>query len=417
MSPEVLRHEKARSVLMLSPEPPYPLNGGGAFRIASLVHYFAQFAAVDLLLFSESGKPADLPPGLVRSQTVIPLPYSSSATVSRYLRNGRRAIQGIPPLIDRLSGHAKEIERILRGKQYDLGIVEHFWCAPYRPQIAAVCGQTVLDLHNIESILHQRCAIAGSGLVAAGHRRFAGCARKLEAELLPGYSTVLTTSETDAASARKIAPGAHVTVFPNSLPPARPPQVAEQQVVVFSANFEYHPNIDAVEFLIKDIWPRVRLQCPELRLRLVGRGDKFIRHLLPSGLPIEVTGPVDNALNEIAAARIVVAPLRTGSGTRIKILEAWAAARPVIATSLAAEGLEYKNDRDLLIANDGPSIAGAIAGLNTAPERRSHLAAGGRRIFEQHYTWDAAWRFLDAVQFAGTSTHHRYTEVSDENRR
>jgi glycosyltransferase involved in cell wall biosynthesis len=152
----------------------------------------------------------------------------------------------------------------------------------------------------------------------------------------------------------------------------------------------------------------------------VGRGDKFIRHLLPSGLDIEVTGAVDNALARIAAARIVVAPLRAGSGTRIKILEAWAAARPVVATSLAAEGLEYKKDCDLLIADYGPSIAGAIAGLNADPEWRARIAASGRILFEERYTWQAAWSALD-VAVAGiagsTGTTRRYTEDVDANSR
>ena len=154
----------------------------------------------------------------------------------------------------------------------------------------------------------------------------------------------------------------------------------------------------------------------------MGRGQGFIRHLLPSGFDIEVTGPVDDALTRIAAARIVVAPLRAGSGTRIKILEAWAAARPVVATLLAAEGLEYVKDRDLLIANDGPSIAGAIAGLNADPERRARIASGGRNLFAERYTWQAGWRALDAalttiLPSAGTSTGHRYTEDADANRR
>src|ERR1700690_577302 len=91
-------------VLMLSPEPPYPLNGGGAFRTASLLHYFARFANVDLILLSQSGTPALLPPGLVRNQHVIPLPKHNSSVVARYFRNARRAIHGVPPLIDRLTG-------------------------------------------------------------------------------------------------------------------------------------------------------------------------------------------------------------------------------------------------------------------------------------------------------------------------
>jgi hypothetical protein len=90
----------------------------------------------------------------------------------------------------------------------------------------------------------------------------------------------------------------------------------------------------------------------------------------------------------------------------------------VIATSIAAEGLEYKEGRELLIANEGHSIAGAIAGLNAAPEWRARIAAGGRLLFEQRYTWHTAWRSLDlsaAMLFDRTGTDHRYTEDSDAN--
>ena len=417
-----------RSVLILSPEPPYPLQGGGAYRIASLVHYFAQFAEVDLVLFSESGQPALMPPNLLHSQTVIRLAHHETHAAARYWRNARRAARGVPPLVDRLAGHDRELASLLRGKHYDLGVVEHFWCAPYREQVAAVCDRTVLDLHNIESVLHERCGKTATGLVAAGHRRFAKSARALESRLLPVYSLLLTTSEADAALARSIAPTARVAVYPNAIPDLPVPAVAEQNVVVFSGNFEYHPNIDAVGFLVHSIWPEVVKKCPELRLRLVGRGDRFIRHLLPSGMKIETTGAIENAMAEIAAARIVVAPLRAGSGTRIKIVEAWAAARPVVATSLAAEGLEYREGRDLLIANEGGAIAETIAGLSANPGLRSEIAAGGRRLFGERYTWQAAWQTLSAAfpdapasgvsaPESGMEIAHRYTEDSDENSR
>lgn len=408
---------KIESVLILSPEPPYPLNGGGAFRIASLIHYFARFAKVDLILFSESGQPATLPPGLIRSQTVIALPHHSRNTVARYIRNARRAIQGIPPLIDRLTGHNKEIARAVAGKHYDLGVVEHLWCAPYHQEISPVCTRTILDLHNIESILHQRCAETSHGLIAAGQKRFAHSAQEIEKNLLPQYSKVLTTSAKDAALAAEISPAANIAIYPNALPETPAPRIPERPVVVFSGNFEYHPNIDAVEFLMSSIWPEVHRQCPELQLRFVGRGDKFIRHLLPSGLNIEVTGAVENALPEIAAARMVIAPLRTGSGTRVKILEAWAAAQPVIATSLAAEGLECLGDRDVIIANGGKDFGTAIADLNADPGRRVSIGVNGRRLFEENYTWQAAWKTLDATLTNGTSTAHRYTEDSDANSR
>ncbi len=145
----------------------------------------------------------------------------------------------------------------------------------------------------------------------------------------------------------------------------------------------------------------------------MGRGEQFVRHLLPSGLNVETTGAIDNALPEIASARVVIAPLRAGSGTRIKILEAWAAARPVVATELAAEGLECQNSRHLIIANEPAAFAAAIVGLNCDSSLRADIAANGRLLFEKRYTWKAAWRSLDQENaFGAQGNRCRYTEDS-----
>jgi glycosyltransferase involved in cell wall biosynthesis len=400
---------------MLAPEPPYPLNGGGAYRMASLVHYFARFAEVDLILFSESGKPALLPPGLVRSQQVIPLPVHGKGAGERYLRNARRAIRGVPPLIDRVSGFERQFRELVGARRYDLGIVEHFWCAPYIGEMSAVCERTVLDLHNLESVLNQRCAAAGAGLVAAGQRRFASLSRKLEAELLPRYSLVLAASRIDAERAAGIAPEAKLAVYPNALPDREIPLAPEEAAVVFSANFEYHPNIDAVAWLISEIWPRIRREHPELRLKLVGRGDAFIRHLIPGDANIDTTGAVDDTFPEIARARIVVAPLRAGSGTRIKILEAWAAGRAIVATPLAAEGLAVEDGTNIMLAADAAEFAGSVSKLLKDLNGRQRMGAAGRQTFERRYTWERAWGILNHdlrphLQVTLSEEVNRYTE-------
>ncbi|HYA18859.1 MAG TPA: glycosyltransferase family 4 protein [Bryobacteraceae bacterium] len=386
--------------LMLSPEPPYPLHSGGAYRTASLLHYLARISGPDLILFTESGQPALLPPGLVRSQQVISLPLNRKDSFARYLRNAWRALRGVPPLIDRLRGFESELERLLAGRQYDIGIVEHFWCAPYVELMARFCNKTVLDLHNVESVLHERCATFSHGAVKAGHRRFAAASRKLEARLLPRFSLVLAPSEADAEMVRRIAPGAKVRVYPNAFPlvPAPGPTKKKRDLLIFSANFEYHPNIDAVEFLLSEIWPEVRRRHPELCLRLVGRGDAAIRHLVRSAAGVETTGPIEDAFAEIAQATIVIAPLRAGSGTRLKIIEAWAAARPVVATPLAAEGLEARDGENLLLARTAGEIAGAIGRLLADPALRDRLGAAGRAAFEHSYSWEAAWAGLDLTR-------------------
>jgi glycosyltransferase involved in cell wall biosynthesis len=401
-------------VLMLSPEAPYPLHGGGAFRTASLLHFFARFAAVDLILLSSSEEAPELPRGLVRHQNVIRLPHHGKGVAERYARNAGRSIRGVPPLVDRFAGFEQEIAQAVGDRRYDFGIVEHFWCAPYIDQMERFCTKTVLDLHNIESVLHERSAGAdvngGEGkLVRMGHRRFAGAAQRLESMLLPRYSSVLTTSEEDARRVRAIAPAARVYVYPNALPRVDLPQWREFPRVVFSANFEYHPNIDAVRWLAREIWPEVTKRDPELRLRLVGKNDAFIRHLVPDAA-IEVTGTVDDARAEIAQARVVIAPLRAGSGTRLKILEAWAAGRCVVATTLAAEGLAAQDGINIAIEDDPRQFAARVARVASDPAERLRLGAAGRRTFEDKYSWETVWESLNIdLQLTNASGLNGYT--------
>jgi glycosyltransferase involved in cell wall biosynthesis len=395
-----------RTVLFLTPEPPYPLHSGGAMRTASLLHYFTRFAEVDLIQISEAGHAALLPPrpdgtGLVRSQYVVPLPVHRRDNRARYVRNAKRAVLGIPPLVDRLAGLGPAIRQAIGDKKYDIGIVEHFWCAQYIDAVAAACRTTVLDLHNVESVLHARCAEISQGLVRLGHARFASAYRKMEAALLPRFDQVLAVSDSDRQIAQRIAPTARISVYPNSVPclglcPKLDATATRTPLIVFSGNFEYHPNIDAVRFLVSDVWPEIRRRVPGARLRLVGRGERFVHHLIPSGAAIETSGYVADAMAEIASADIVIAPLRAGSGTRVKILEAWAAARPVVATPLAAEGLRLEEGKNIVLAPTAREFAESVARLAARPEERAWLGMAGRRTFEAHYTWQAAWRTLEA---------------------
>ena len=101
-----------------------------------------------------------------------------------------RVTRAVPPLVDRFSGFARQIEDTLAGRRYEIGIIEHFWCAPYQEQIAKVCGRTVLDLHNIESHLHQRCAEVEGNATAFAHRVFRRASLELERAWLPRFSAV-----------------------------------------------------------------------------------------------------------------------------------------------------------------------------------------------------------------------------------
>jgi glycosyltransferase involved in cell wall biosynthesis len=386
------------AALLLAAETPYPLAGGGALRTASLLHYLADRYDTDLLVFRQPGAPdpkQTLPPGLARRVLVLDLPASSRAPAARVLRNAVRLARRVPPLIDRFAGFDRAIAEALAGRRYAVGVVEHFWCAPYADALAPVCDRIVLDLHNVESLLHDRCAATESAGAASAHSIFAAASRGLERRWLPRYDRVLVPSADDAAVVERLAPDARVAVYPNAIPRQPQPIRSDEDAVVFSGNMEYHPNRSAVRFFRRDIWPIVREQSPRVVWRLVGKNPEAVAEFTAGDPRIEVAGPVDDAVAELARSRVAVVPLLAGSGTRLKILEAWAAGLPVVSTSIGAEGLGARPGEHLLIADDAAGFAQQTLRLLACTELRSELATAGRLLLDKEFTWETVWRNLD----------------------
>ena len=388
----------AGRALFLVPEAPYPMQGGGALRSASLLEYLARRYDVDVIVFRQSGEPdpaPSFPAAVAREIHVLDLPHHSKDKFSRAARNAGRLLRGVPPLIDRFTGFAADIESFVRGREYDVSVVEHFWCAPYHDQLAPVSRKTVLDLHNIESVLHARCARTENGPEAMAHAVFHEAARQLEAKWLPRYDCLLTPSEADAQTARSISPASNITVYPNAIPLVPRPDTPEREMIAFSGNLAYHPNVSAVRYFHGEIWPLLRKRWPGLTWRLIGKNSHAVEGLVNGDPRIEVTGAVEDAIGELAAAKAVVVPLLAGSGTRFKVIEAWAAGRAVVSTSIGAEGLPARHGDNLLIADEQGSFADAVSLLLTSPDIRKKLSVTGRTLFESEFTWESAWRRVD----------------------
>jgi glycosyltransferase involved in cell wall biosynthesis len=383
--------------LFLAAEAPYPLAGGGALRSASLLNYLARAHEVDLIVFRQPGETdpaAQMPPGLARRIVSIDLPETGRGTVARAFRNAVRLARDTPPLVDRFAGFGRQIAEAIAGQRYEIGVVEHFWCAPYWEEVSRVCERTALDLHNIESVLHGRCAQVERGAAALAHRAFGQASLQLERRWLPRYSRVLTASEHDAGLARAIAPQAHVAVYPNAIPLVPPPPRMDEEAIVFSGNMEYHPNIAAVRFFRAEVWPRLRERWPGLVWRLVGKNPDAVKRYTSGDPRIQATGLVDDAVRELAKSRAAVVPVLAGSGTRFKILEAWAAGIPVVSSTVGAEGLPARDGENILIADTGPAFAETVSRLLASPALRERIGMAGRRSQVREFTWDRAWERL-----------------------
>ena len=386
--------------LFLSAEAPYPPVGGGALRSASLLEYLGRSYAVDAIVFRQAGDPDPgqaIPPGRVERMDVIELPYHSKQPIERAIRNAWRIVRNRPPLVDRFSGFADHISKLLTGEHYEIAVIEHFWCAPYVAQVRPHAASVILDLHNIESVWHSRLAASENGARAWALGRFATASGALERRLLPEFDLILATSESDAALARQLVPGTNVWVYRNALPETPQPRRLEQQAIVFSGNLEYSPNISAVRYFRENIWPLLEARWPELKWRIVGKNPGAIRHLVAGHPRIELTGYIKDAVTVVAECQVAVVPVLAGSGTRVKILEAWAAGTAVVSTTIGAEGLDCSDEAQLVIADEPQPFADAVTRLLASPQDRVRIGSAGRRLFEERYTWPAVWKTLDSI--------------------
>lgn len=397
--PSGVSAEKPRA-LFLSPESPYPLAGGGPLRSASLLEYLRRRYTVDVILFQQTGSAnpqACLPAGFAARAETIWLPYHSRQPVARAARNAVRLLRRRPPLLDRFSGFDRQIAQFVAGRQYDLAVIEHFWCAPYVDPLRQCSKIVWLDLHNVESAWHQSLADASPLLHSLAHRRFAEAYSKLERSLFPKFGALLVTSENDAVRTRRLAPGGNVVVYPNALPCLPPIEKHEDDAIAFSGNLEYEPNRLAVQFFKQAIWPLLRDRWPLLEWRIIGKNPQAVAAIVAGDPRIRLVGPVDDAVVTLSRVKVAVVPLLAGSGTRMKILEAWSAETPVVSTSIGAEGLEYQAGQHLLIADDPNHFAGQVSLLLESAATRQQLGQMARQLCQERYTWSAAWKRLDAA--------------------
>jgi glycosyltransferase involved in cell wall biosynthesis len=234
---------------------------------------------------------------------------------------------------------------------------------------------------------HPRWQAEGRGVVR-GLDAVVQYLRDLDFELraLGHAHHVITMSPEDAERLRSFVPDARLSVSPCGVdceefrPPARPPPADVD--VLFVGHFGHPPNVDAVRFLADAVLPRLR---HPLRVRVVGRD---VSPALARRTGIEFMGPVPDVRPHLAAARVVVAPVRFGTGMRGKVLEALAMGRPVVATRLGTEGLGVTPGRHCLVADDADGFAGALERVLADDALAATLGAEGRRLVASRFDWD-----------------------------
>ncbi len=287
-----------------------------------------------------------------------------------------------PRMVEKIQQHISQLSP-------DLIHLDMLPLAQYLP----FCGEipVILNEHNVESLLARRRS--GNGHTVFSRSFFSSQAKKLcrfEAWACRSVDQVLACSREDAVALREMGGGRSVEVIANGVDIGyfRPRQVPDydRYNMVFVGGMGWFPNRDGMEFFLHKVMPLVCRQVPQATCTIVGKADGL--HI-PTRLVsrIRLTGFVEDLRPWVQRAGVYIIPLQVGSGTRLKLLEAMAMAKPVVSTAIGCEGVEVEHNKHLLIADKPEEMANAIVQLMRDPGLAAQLGQQAFRRAVERYDW------------------------------
>lgn len=366
-------------VLALLPGVPLPANTGGALRALTMVRALDQAFDLTVLAWARPGEDRQAFDRMLEGRLHV---TDRMARVDSVFAEGMGFVLGCPAGYCRYGWFPSVLKRLLETERFDFIHFDHPHTALTWPQIKRLQprARLVLDAHNVEAEIMDRLAESAPRWQRKALRWQAGRIRDLERELAEKLDLIFTCSTRDAGAFRQMG-ARRVRVVPNSIPELAPPLVAQRRDVVFVGSLDWRPNADAAVALAREIWPRCRALLPGARLVIVGRNPPSHVQALASR-DVFIEGSVPSVRPYLDRAFATAIPLRAGSGTRIKILEAWAAGVPVVASRIAAEGLPCTDGIDLILAEEPGDFARALVRLWRNRQLAEDLAREGRRTVE-----------------------------------
>lgn len=403
------------NILILAPQWPDPPMQGAAIRNLQIVRYLARKHAVSLLTFEAVGA-HDTPSlydvaSICRHAEILPLPTRTSR---RRLFN--LLTSNMPDMAWRLHSDAMadRVEELCLEEKFDAIHVEGIEMAPYGLLAMSLLpnARLIYDAHNAEYLLQRRAFTTDFRQPRRLPRALYSLVqwyrlRRFERQLLHTSKRVLAVSPADVAALTRLAPSIRnrVLLLPNGVDPAywSPTAIAPadrevgSEALVFDGTMDFRPNVDAVLWFAKDVWPMIRAERPHVRFYIVGRTPAPEVMALSEDPGIIVTGMVDDTRPWVAGSEVYVVPMRMGGGVRLKVLQAMSMERAIVSTPMGAEGIAVRPGKDMLLTFSPRGFANAVLLLLSDRDRRRALGTSARELVTNLYSWDSLMPTLDEL--------------------
>jgi len=393
-------------LLWLSHLVPYPPKGGVLQRSYNLIHQLSKYHQVDLLAFIQKTFLESLFPsfnaGMKESMEVlssfcrkvqfIPIPVES-----KFLGKQTLALKSLftrnPYSINWLISqeYQKALSSFMQDSEYDLIHFDTISLAPYRKYIGDALS--VLDHHNIESHMMIRRAQKEKNIFLKLYYYQEGFRLKNYEKInCSRFDLNITCSELDKLRLLEVHDKIHVTVIPNGVDLNYFSATGKSEIpdsFIFVGSMNWYPNVEAMHYFVKGVWPLLKKEVPKCILHIVGANPPdSIRHYTSVDPAIQVHGYVDDVRPYIEQASVYVCPIRDGGGTKLKLLDAFAMKKAVVAHPVSCEGLDVLPDRDVLFAETPSEFARKVLLLLRNTGLRQALGENARLLVAQKYSYD-----------------------------
>ncbi len=382
-------------LLVLSQTLPHPADSGAKSRTANLLRQLARSFDVTALCFYRQATltPAGLDAALAGLADVgrvegfaIPQEHSHLRLLLDHIRSlTTRRVYTVAA--HRAAAFGQRLRECVHHGRFDLVHADSLDLSGWFDEVGSL--PLICAHHDVQSLLLARRA-AHEGPWA--RRRYLAVQSRFmlaeERRWCPDVALNTCVSDVDRNEFTRIAPTGRYLVVPNGMDLRHyAPLGTEGGGLLFVGSAGWPPNLDGMTFFLDEIQPLLRSLSPGSALTWVGtvgphQRDAFVR------AGVHLAGHVPDTRPYLREAACCIAPLRMGSGTRIKILEAWAMAKAVVSTSIACEGLAARDGENIIVRDDPAGFADAVARVLSDPELRTRLGAAARRTMEVHYDWD-----------------------------